>query len=249
MLGGLGQGVAAGPGANVLLFEDGQLTVRTHELPLSALLLEVARQSGLSLKTDTDLDRRVTMEFHNLTLDRALRRILHQQSFVLQGGPDGDRVLWILHSGDGASPDRGAFAKGGSYFKNGYSREQWLQSALMSTDLQERSDAVDALHDRGNAALGDLSRALEDDASEVRATAVDTLGDIGGATAAQTLAVALADSDPRVREAAVDALGEIGGPIAIGLLQQALVDGVGFVRKAAAETLESLGRRSRSNLK
>ena len=57
--------------------------VKVKDASLKELLDEIARQSGLSVAGSGPLDERVTIEFHNLSLDEGIRLILRHHSFAL----------------------------------------------------------------------------------------------------------------------------------------------------------------------
>jgi aminopeptidase N len=90
-------------------------------------------------------------------------------------------------------------------------KKEWLYQLKNAADLADRADAVVALGKMKNdeevvAALGETLR--NDKAWGVRATAADTLGQVGGASAAKLLLAALDSRDgPWVRSRVVSALG------------------------------------------
>ncbi len=238
-------------GSHSVRFANGYLTLRAEEVRLGELLDEIARLTGLTVERYVALEQRVTLQFHRLSLEQGLRRLLRHRSFVFEYAPPAPgekssalvarpKVLWLLPQGEEeyAAQRRVIERAGGGPSKE---KTATLQMALGSEDPENRQQAALALGERGRVeAVTPLSQALADRNKDVRKAAIASLAEIGGAQAAQALQVALADQDPRVREAAVDALGEIGGEIAVGLLQQALADEVKYVRQAATEMLEAL---------
>lgn len=240
-------------GPHLVWFADGCLTVKAQDVPLGELIDEIAKKSGVTVAKHVALDRRVSLEFHRLPLEQALRRILRHRSFVLEyaepvpGQPSAVarvRTLSILPQGHERYSAKAAAVRpmtSGPSEADVTARIWELQAALASGDAQTREEAVVELGESERAeAVGPLSLALADANEDIREAAVFSLTDIGGAHAAKALDIALADRDPRVREAAVDALGEIGGEVAIALLERALSDKVKFVREAAAEMLDEL---------
>lgn len=123
-----------------------------------------------------------------------------------------------------------------------------LEAALR--DLRERLPRVRA------SAAADLARhadpgerarvsaalvgALADEASEVRARAAASLGELGEGSAVDRLLDLVDDVDALVRQAAVEALGVIGDARAVDRLRQALRDGPPEVRFQAAVALPRL---------
>lgn len=224
---------------HLVWFAGGHLTVRVQDVPLGALLDEIARKSGLTVVRHVALESKVTLEFHRLALEQGLRRILRHRSFVLEYAAAQPRMLWILPQGEEryAAHDRILERTD----TKGIAQISTLQATLNSGDTEQREEAALELGESGQVqAVAPLTLALADRDEDVREAAVDSLAEIGGEEAVQALAIALRDANPRVREEAVDALGEIGGPMAIALLEQALADDVRFVRQAATEVLDEL---------
>ncbi len=243
-------------GSHLVRFADNALTVKVEDISLQKLLDEICRKSGLTMVRYVALDERMTLEFHRLSLDEGLRRILRNRSFVLayvRQTPEERRsavarrlTLWVLPQGEENISAKKTIVKdttatartADKAFAAGIS---WLQTALSSEAAEDREEAVLALGDSGHAeALAALTLALSDENEEVREAAIVALAEIGGADATHALAIALGDEDPEIRSEAIDALGEIGGEFAIGLLEQALADHKNAVRKAAAEKLDQL---------
>src|SRR6266576_1501178 len=98
-------------------------------------------------------------------------------------------------------------------------KKEWLYQLKNAVDLSDRADAVVALGKIKNdeeviAALGDALR--NDKAWGVRATAADTLGQLGSALASKLLLTALdSDDKPWVRNRVVSALGNFKDDAAI----------------------------------
>ncbi len=106
------------------------------------------------------------------------------------------------------------FDKGGQVLKTAEfhkEKKEWLHQLKNAGELADRADAAAALgkakaDDEIIAALGDALR--HDKSWGVRATAADTLGKLGGASASKTLLDAVNSSDtPGVRNRVVTALG------------------------------------------
>ncbi len=229
-----------------------QLSLKVEDVPLSELLDEIARQSGLTLVRHVEPNHRVSLEMHHVSLEQVLWRLLRQQSFVLEYNTAAQpTALWIWPQGQESYgvPHPGVDPTSAETFPTEAPTEVLrLQVTLSNGDPGEREQAAAELEEMGNAAaVVPLTLALADRHQDVRAAVVSALAEIGGDDAVQALWIALRDEDPRIREAAVDALGEIGGEVAIALLEQALVDHVRFVRLAAGEVLNKLRAASPTN--
>jgi aminopeptidase N len=108
------------------------------------------------------------------------------------------------------------FDKGGQVLKSAEfhkEKKEWLYQLKNAADLADRADAIVALGKMKNdeevvAALGETLR--DDKAWGVRATAADTLGRLGGASASKLLLAALDSNEkPWVRNRVVSALGNL----------------------------------------
>ena len=243
----------------VVRFADERLTVKVRDIPLRGLLKEVAWESGLALVLLSPLQDRVTIEFHGLRLDKALRRILRHRNFVVEYDEQVDKAgksvvirparLWVFGNEDGD------YSVKTIVFETAEPRlpqeltaleEAVMQASFESTNPENREDAVEMLGQSGSPdAIAKLSLALTDENTDVREAAIDALTDIGGDEAAQALAVMLQDEDAALREDTVEALGVIGGDVAMNLLEQAVHDNDEFVRETAAELLSQI--KSQSN--
>jgi aminopeptidase N len=141
------------------------------------------------------------------------------------------------------------FDKGGHLLKSaGFHKEkkEWLYQLKNASDLSDRADAVVALGKIRNddeevvAALSDTLR--NDKAWGVRATAADTLGQLGTASASKLLLAALDSKDaPWVRSRVVSALGSFKDDSAIvAKLNSVAKQDDSYRARAAA--LQALGR-------
>jgi aminopeptidase N len=141
------------------------------------------------------------------------------------------------------------FDKGGHVLKSAEfhkEKKEWLYQLKNAADLADRADAAVALGKMKNdeevvAALGEALR--NDKAWEVRATAADTLGQLGGASSSKLLLAALDSHDmPAVRNRVATALGNFkdDATVAAKLNSVAKQDDSYRARAAALQALGSL---------
>lgn len=229
---------------------DDVVTVKTQDTTVQDLLEEIARQSALTIVLHDSLDERITIEFHQLSLREALRRILRYQSFALESvQPLSDgaksshlrpRTLWVLSKG--TRDDRGRDQDGMSLSSELTPTIVVLRSQLMSQDARIREAAVEDLGALGVVeAVAPLSLALSDPDADVRIAATRALAHIGGVQATAALTVAVRNQNSPSREEAVEALGIIGGNTAMQVLKEALKVGSKDVRKAAIVAMAEIG--------
>ena len=140
------------------------------------------------------------------------------------------------------------FDKGGHILKSAEfhkEKKEWLYQVKSATDLADRADAVVALGKMKNddevvAVLGDILR--NDKAWGVRATAADTLGQLGAASASKLLLAALDSQDgPWVRNRVVSALGNFKDDTTVAAKLNSVSNQDDSYRARAA-ALQALGR-------
>jgi aminopeptidase N len=140
------------------------------------------------------------------------------------------------------------FDKGGYVLKSAEfhkEKKEWLYQLKNTADLADRADAAIALgkikkDEEVVAALGDALR--NDKAWGVRATAADTLGELGGASASKLLLDASNSNDrPWVRNRIVNALGNFKDDAAVAAKLNSIAKEDGSYRARAA-ALQALGR-------
>jgi HEAT repeat protein len=103
-----------------------------------------------------------------------------------------------------------------------------------------RNGAAASLVQIGAPAVPALVAALAHQDRELRAAAVDTLGQLGDRRAVASLAGRLRDDDANLRAAAAEALGKLGGAEAVTALERAIASPDPTVRHAAAGALAHL---------
>src|SRR5882762_7101633 len=140
------------------------------------------------------------------------------------------------------------FDKGGHVLKSAEfhkEKKEWLYQLKNAPDLADRADAVVALGKMKNdeevvVALGEALRS--DKAWGVRATAADTLGQLGSASASKLLLAALDSNDkPWVRSRVVSALGNFKDDAAVAAKLDSMAKQDDSYRARAA-ALQALGR-------
>ncbi len=140
------------------------------------------------------------------------------------------------------------FDKGGQVLKSAEfhkEKKEWLYQLKNAADLADRADAVVALGKMKNdeEVIGALGETLRSDkAWGVRATAADTLGQMGGPSASKQLLAALDSHDgPWVRNRVVSALGNFKDDTAVAAKLNSIAKQDDSYRARAA-ALQALGR-------
>jgi hypothetical protein len=82
------------------MFADGKVTARLNAVPLHRVLEELGRLSGATIRwLGPESDASVSVDFMDLSLAEALRRLLHEKNFMLFYTLDGEAPrlahIWI----------------------------------------------------------------------------------------------------------------------------------------------------------
>src|SRR5438477_11908968 len=80
--------VAAAAEAPIVRYADDRLTVHAEHAPVAAVLTEVARATGATLRGAVS-DREVTIDLRDVRLEEALDRLLGKDNFALVYASDG----------------------------------------------------------------------------------------------------------------------------------------------------------------
>lgn len=217
-----------------VVIRDGRVTVTGQNMPLASLLDEISRRADVALvRGDDGADELVSIDFQDLAIDEALRRLLvNRDAFFFYGGgkdrPAALRVVWIYAAGRGRGlapvpPEAWASTKE-------------LEERLHDDDPETRAAAIETLVERrrGQSRLAVL-QALKDGDERVRTRAlyaalageIELSGDI--------LLEAFSDQSANVRFLALGALAE--HPDFAAIARRALQDPNAHVRARAEEML------------
>ena len=232
---------------------NGLLTINVHEVHLSMLLEEIARQSGLALEGQASIAEWITVQFQQIRLEEGLRVIVDGQSYTLEYSlvtrNEGDiaRVptrLWIFRKGGGSRASRGPVDhEAQANLANVSIGLPRLRAVLEGADDRwDKWDATEALAERNSeVALPLLRFALADQDEDVRLAGVDALATLGGEGAAEALEIELRDRESWIREEAIEALEAVGGDRAAKSLVITLQDEDAKLRQQAVDVLGKLG--------
>ena len=226
-------------------------SVQARDVPLEAVLAELAQRSGLRLVAYAPLTELVTDGFERLPLPDAVRRLLGHRAYLLI-----PPTLYVF-AADPSSHQPTAVPAA-----NPFDLAQRLEtlSAMPASEtasiaaLAEAAgtDSAASMREAAIVALGDLhapdpagaarraaalQRGLGDADVTVQLATIRALAEVGDSPSVQALSTVLHSADDRLRAEAVDALGTIDDPGAMLLLEQALSDPRAPVREAASEWL------------
>jgi HEAT repeat protein len=229
----------------------GRLTVRVDRAPLSAVLAEIARQTGVTISGGASLDEPVSETFHGLPLEAGLGRLLRSRNTVLVYAPSRERSV------PGALLEVRVFSSlarlssvAGMAASEGESLRRPVD-ALGAAAPSKRVAATVRLGESGEtAAAAPLLKELAAGSPLVRDAAADALGQLSLLTGPdETVTNALVqmatrEPDREIRQAAVKALGHVANlwahRRATAGLQQALLDTDADVSALARQSLDEL---------
>ena len=230
------------PATMEVSLREGLLSANIREAPVAAVLNAIGEEAGFRVVIRGDLDVPISWSFAEVSLEKALRRLLQNTNSALlydsrRGGGTIRLVKVIAWPGHGDAAD---------YAARVARKIRSDRSPLggPNDDLYARLGAVRKLAEQPHAnAAEDLALALfEDEDPVVRRIAATGLGKIGGEPALAGLTAALYDEDNWVRRRAILGLRHIGGDSAVWALGETLRDDPNpEVRQAAANTLGWMG--------
>lgn len=196
----------------------GLLTVHAREAPLADVLGVIGEKAGFTVTIKGDLDIPITDSFAGVRLERAIKRLVGEHSWVMIYGPSepGRRKSGplALHVFAHRARDTGPAAvmqptvkehKIAGPDSSPASLMDSILNGLAQTDRDARMRAIGLLGRlKDEDSIDILTQVLlEDRDAAVRRQAVITLGSIGGARAIEILAdVSLDDPDDMVRQTA-----------------------------------------------
>ena len=241
-------------GVHVVEVAHRLVTVQVRDAPLSEVLDQIARQTGLVIEGHATIDSRITIDLEQLGLEAALHLILEGQSYALEFAletipdeRDNVRVPQRLRifpddldvPARSWSPDDTADAGLDGDTIDAPKIRAILES---SDDPWDRGDAVEALaeSEQPHVAVPLIKVALIDRDEDVRLAAVEALATLGGDGAAEALQTALRDEESTIREAAIETLEALGGDQAARSLAVALHDTDADLRERAVDALGNI---------
>lgn len=213
---------------------DGRVSVSGQNLPLGSLLDEISRHADIALvRSDDGADERVSVDFQDLTIDEALRRLLASRDafFFYGGGPDRPaalRVVWIYAPGRG----RGL----APVPPEAWASTRETEELLRDEDPETRAAAIETLVERKRGqSLRAVLQALRDADERVRTRALYAAlaGELE--LSADTLLEAFTDDSANVRFLALGAL--VQHPDFAAIARRALQDPSEHVKARAKEML------------
>ena len=202
-----------------VIVREGLLTVNARDAPLADVLRVIGEKAGFTVIIKGNLSTPVTSSFAGVPLDKAIRRLVGENSWIMTYGPsDADGRVSAPLELQVRARDKGTAAV--------------MQSTAIKSNMATRESSPASLKD---SILKDLAR--PDRAARMRA--IGMLGRLKDEDTIDVLArVLLEDQDPSVRRQAVITLGRIGGDRAIEILDEvSLSDPDDMVREAAASAL------------
>ena len=238
-------------------YQGGMISVEAVDAPLSEVLLEIGRRSGIETRVSGDLDEPVNRSLKNVSVENAVRGLADHLTFVLihgaapaGGETSGIAQLWVYGNVDGSAaptvvavpaeqdPDGSPAALELAYRESEAVRR--LAAEVGRARRAGRLHAVQSMARQGDeTALAAVGRLLVDDPHpEVRREAASALGRTGSEAVIPLLEAGLGDEDPGVRAQVVGAVAVIGGERALrDLGQVALGDRDPDLRRIAVEHL------------
>src|SRR5438552_8926821 len=225
---------AAGAHAVKVEWKAGKLSVAADSVPLSAVLWEVARRTGIELQGNELLHETVSMEFAGVPLEEGLRKLVGRVDYAIEDVPrehDAAEIRVVVFEEQTVAAQTVAAKSGGRQARETASEkalrpgEQELQKALADEDPAVRAAVLEALAEESD--TGSVDGANNQQAGSDRLRALERLvrsGDAEEPTVLAALSSALKDGDSAVRAFAIQELANHDGAEAMSDLRQAYQD-------------------------
>ncbi len=84
-------------------FDDGQVSVQAKDASLQAILRDLANQAGFGINTDLATDTRVTMDFTEVPLREAVKRLTEGSGTVVQFSEDPQGIQQVILMSQGSA--------------------------------------------------------------------------------------------------------------------------------------------------
>ncbi len=240
-------------------WKGAHLSVIAERVPLSQILREVTRQTGMKVEGLQELHEPISVHFSGALLEEGLHNLLTDVDYAIRGdvsSPEAAQRAQLMVFGHRSSA-RGevqAAAQGRARPKSGLAvqsdqginsgmdqlsairqqDEETLVKDILNPDASIQAEAFEALSATNpKRAIEALRSAIKSGPSNVRLQALELLDEFNqadGETVALALRVAVGDKDPALKDYALQALGRREGPEAMALLRQAFRDSDPAVR-------------------
>lgn len=239
------------------------LNVKAEGVPLSSILKEVSRKTGLGVRGSEYLKEPVTIHFSNLTLSKGLKRLLANMNHILleESTPDGDSLptLLLVVGSNGTRPMDITFSDKDNDLQspdpntrlsriqellrtNPDHIENILYVATQDPDPSIRQLAYKHLYERGDKRVADilLNDARNKD-SDIRKSAILSLGELSGSDAVEILRDATSDENIDIRYTAFQQLSQMASNEGLSAIRARLNHPDPEIRIMAIEAMASNG--------
>ena len=235
---------AAGPSLAVD-YQAGRLSVTADHVPLSQVLQEVDKKTGVEVRGLSEANQTVAVQFSAVPVAQAIRDLLGGTNYVVFGrldSPESARAarVVIINATAGAAIDMGTEIKVAQTAASQVKRNTW-RGELMSTNPAEQDagfrEVIKMSPKEAYNALADVI-ANGDGIARLRALQfMDQDSQIDSSLVMGSLREALNDQDTVLRDYAVQALGRHPGADSLDLLRQVYSDGDSTVRLNVIEAI------------
>jgi HEAT repeats len=222
-----------------------RLSVVADKQPLSQVLREVARVTGITVRGAETVPQPISVHFTNLPLEEGLRNMLAGVDYALMGtattAADFSDVRVVVFKGGELHETGLARATPRTPVISADARRAELLNALRSGDAATQARAFQALLKIDpEGAMDALSSAVADGTGQAQLQALQLLDQAGQADPDSVMSVlgqAMNATDDSVKDYAIQALARREGQVSIDLLRQAMSDPDPSVRLLVVESI------------
>jgi len=200
--------------------EDDLVTAELRNVPLQTALEEMAARSGIVFEVAQQENDPVSVSFFKASLQEAVERLIGPGNFIIyfgkaESGQNRIQFVRVLTRSSKSAQASLRYLGTGSITKSGEDSidnpEQAIKALSESKNVDTRQKAIEVLvAAKGEDTVPTLTKAIADDAPEVRAAAIEGLASLGARGALPTIVQSLKDKHPGVRQSAVMAVALLG---------------------------------------
>lgn len=210
-------------------WEAGRLSVVSKDTPLSDVLKKITSETGMKITGIEGAHDLITVNFSGLTLAEGIKRLMANNNYIIiYGGEDSPAHLYII----------------GWQTDIKYSKERSLSAELIehirSEDFDTRRMALESISKYKSHAVEILMNAINEDNTEIRYTAFQSLAQIDSPDALNAIRGCLSHHESEVRIMAIETMAAKGRDLALEASTAAISDADELVRYKAEAILKEI---------
>lgn len=208
-------------------WDGGRLSVASKDTPLSDVLKKITSETGMEITGIEDVHELITVNFSGLTLPEGIKRLMANNYIIIYGGGDSPTRLYIIGWQTAINNKERALPAG-------------LIENIRSEDFDTRRMALESIGKYKSHAVEILRDAINEDNTEIRYTAFQSLAQIDSTEALNAIRGCLSHHEPEVRIMAIETMASKGTVFAREAAMAAISDADEMVRLKAEGILKEI---------